>query len=211
MRFPLTLPIAAGLTAFVALSAPLPARPRPARGVTILSGVDSVDVTVNLEPLAPLAPAMRAILAYYAMRGTGGCPTVDQREDDEVRELKCPLTTALGLGKQCSDQQFALVKAWFKDGIPRLGLSRAEAARIGKDGDFATACESTSYMATHQTFWQRLRVRTGPQGLVTITGKGWWTRGPDCGGGGFTYVTTYRLLPDRVQVVSERESDRRDP
>ncbi|HEV3075686.1 MAG TPA: hypothetical protein VHB47_14790 [Thermoanaerobaculia bacterium] len=204
MRFALSPPIAACLTAFVALSAPLPARPRPAGGVTILSG-DEVDVKVNLKPLEPLAPAMRAILAYYAMRGTPGCPPGDWSDDGKVYEMKCPLTTALGLGRQCSDEQLALVNAWFKDGIPRLGLSRADAAKVGKDRDFDLACNDTPYTATHQDWWQDIRLRRDKKGLVTIVAKGAWTCGSACGGGVFTFVTTYRILPDRVQVVRERE------
>lgn len=48
-------------------------------------------------------------------------------------------------------------------------------------------------------------MRTDKPSLVTVIAKGAWTGGPARGGGFFTYVTTYRILPDRVQVVRERE------
>lgn len=216
MRLHLTLPIAAFLTACAAcatVSAPLPASSRPdgkSGAVTILSGGDSVDVDVDLQPLGPLSPALRAILAYYAMRGTGGCPPGTWSADGKVYDMRCPFTTALGLGRQCSEEQFALVRAWFKDGLPRLGLSRTDAERAGKGGDFTWICQDTPYTATHQVIWENLGVSTDAKGLVTVTAKGSWLCGVDCGGGDFTYVTTYRILPDRVQVVRERERSRRD-
>jgi hypothetical protein len=195
--------IAACLGVLFALSAPLAARPHSTGGVTILSGEDSVDVAVNLKPLEPLSPAMRAILAFYAMRGNGGCPPGTWSDDGKTYDMRCPLTTALGLGRQCSEEQIALVKAWFKDGVPRLTRSRADAASI----DQAT-CQNTPYTATHQVIWQSLRVRMGKKGLVTVTAKGSWLGGES--GGDFGYVTTYRVLQDRVQIVREREWHRRD-
>lgn len=216
MRLQVTVPIAALLTACAAFSAALPAGPRPdARSgtLTILSGGDSVDVDVNLRPLEPLSPALRAILAYYAMRGTGGCPPGTWSDDGKVYDMRCPLTTALGLGRQCSEEQFALVRAWFKDGLPRLGLSRANTAKAGKDGkdgDYTSICQDTPSTATHQVIWESLGLSTDAKGLVTVTAKGSWLCGEDCGGGDFTYVTTYRILPDRVRVVRERERHHRD-
>jgi len=188
----------------IVLSTPLQAGPPATGEFEVLSGSDSMTVEVHLERLGPLTPAMRAILAFYAMRANGGCPPGTWSEDGKTYDMQCPLTTALGLGRQCSEAQLALVKTWFKDGIPAVNLDQADAANIGKSGDFASACNATPYTATHQSIWSSLRVRQEKKGLVTITGEGSWTSGPEAGGGSFTDVTTYRILPDRVRVVRHR-------
>lgn len=147
---------------------------------------------------------MRAILAFYAMRANGGCPPGEWTADGKTYEMRCPLTTALGLGFQCSPAQLALVKTWFKDGIPPLELDRAEAARIVKTGDFDSACNATPDSATHQIIWSTIRVLPGKAGRVTIEGSGAWTSGPEGDSGTFHNVATYRILVDRVVVVSYR-------
>jgi len=191
-------PLLAGLV----LASPLAAAPPAAGEIEILSGSDSMTVEVHLERLGPLSPALRAILAFYAMRANGGCPPGTWDEASKTYDMKCPLTTALGLGSQCSEAQLALVRFWFKDGIPAVNLDRADAVQIGKSGDFASACNATPYTATHQSIWSSLRVRQDKKkGLVTITGEGSWTAGPEAGGGFFTDVTTYHILKDRVRVV----------
>jgi hypothetical protein len=172
--------------------------------VEILTGTDSSTVEVNLGPLEPLSPGMRAILAFYAMRANGGCPPGEWTADGKTYEMRCPLTTALGLGFQCSPAHLDLVKTWFKDAIPPLELDRAEAVRIVKAGDFASACNATPYTATHQIIWSTIRVRPGKDGRVTIEGSGDWTSGPEGDSGAFHNVATYRILADRVVVVSYR-------
>jgi len=186
-------------------AATLPASPLRKGEVEILKGEDSVTVQVNLKPLQPLSPALRALLAFYAMRANGGCPPGDWSADGKTYEMSCPLTTALSLGFQCSEAQLVLVKTWFKDGIPPLLLDRKEAARISRSGDLASACNATPYTATHQTIWASLRVLRGKGGEVTIEGAGDWTSGPVGDSGSFWNVGTYRLLADRVKVLSFRE------
>jgi hypothetical protein len=175
-------------------------------GFEILSASDSVDVDVNLKPIGELSPGMKAILAYYAMRANGGCPPGEWDENTRVYKMECPLTTALGLGYQCSDAQISLVKTWFKDGIPALGLLDAKKAQeVNKDKDFASICSNTPYTATHQSIWNSIRVKQLDGGKVTITAKGDWTSGPEGDSGSFQAVTTYRILTDRVQVVDHKE------
>jgi hypothetical protein len=170
--------------------------------VEILTGADSSTVTVNLKPLEPLSPGMRAILAFYAMRANGGCPPGEWTADFKTYEMRCPLTTALGLGVQCSPAHLDLVRTWFKDGIPPMELDRSEAARIVKTGDFESACNATPDGATHQIIWSTIRVLRGKAGRVTIEGSGAWTSGPEGDTGAFHNVATYRILADRVVVVS---------
>src|SRR5262245_27312122 len=72
--------------------------------IEILSASDSMTVEINLKPLGELSPRMRAILAFYAMRANGGCPTGGTDDLMSDKPLECPLTSALGLGPQCSDE-----------------------------------------------------------------------------------------------------------
>ncbi|HVT18135.1 MAG TPA: hypothetical protein VHQ90_18415 [Thermoanaerobaculia bacterium] len=159
------------------------------------------DGEVNLAPLQPLSEGMRGILALYAMRANGGC---EGSPDPEAPGLQCPLTTALGLGLQCSDQHLGLVKTWFKDGIPPLRLSRKDAAEANRSGSLKWICNSTSDSATNQSGWSSIRMRQEPGGLVTVWGRGYWIHGVGVASGTFANVATYRIVADRVQVVHLR-------
>jgi hypothetical protein len=182
------------------------ASPEESNGIVIFSASDSMTVDVNLKPLGELSPGMKAILAYYAMRANGGCPPGEWDDNTKVYKMECPLTTALGLGYQCSDAQITLVKTWFKDGIPALGLlDPKKAQEVNKNKDFASICTNTPYTATHQSMWDSIRVKQSDGGMVTITAEGDWTSGPEGDSGSFQAVTTYRILKDRVQVVDHKE------
>jgi hypothetical protein len=55
---------------------------------------------VRLEKLTPpLSEPVRAILAMYALQDGGGC---EGENDPKENGLHCILTTALGVGPQCS-------------------------------------------------------------------------------------------------------------
>ena len=174
--------------------------------IEIFSASDSMTVDVNLKPLGELSSGMKAILAFYAMRANGGCPPGEWDDNTKVYKMECPLTTALGLGYQCSDEQITLVKKWFKDGIPALGLLDSKTTQeVNKNKDFASICNSTPYTATHQSNWSSIRIKRLDDGMVTITAEGDWTSGPEGDAGSFRAVTTFRILTDRVQVVNHKE------
>jgi hypothetical protein len=191
-------------TAALAVLLLLPlARPAAAGEVQVLYSADSMTTAINLKPLEPLSPALRAVLAFYAMRANGGCPP--GKETGGRYAMQCPLTTALGLGEQCSDAQIALVRKFFKDGIPPLNLSRQQAAEINRGGDLAQACNATPYTATHQSVWLEIRLQTMSQERVRITARGSWTAGPGGDAGTFGDLSVFRLFPDHVEVVSHKE------
>ena len=187
------------LVAALCLLLALAARPVMAGEVQILTGSDSMSVEVDLKPLEPLSPALRAILALYAIRANGGCPPGEESEGRY--KVQCPLTTALGLGDQCSDEEIALVEQWFKDGVPVFRKTGGKKVKLEPAKDLGQTCSSTPYTATHQSIWQEIRVRTLPKHEVKVTAKGAWTAGPEAGSGSFTFVTTFRILPDRVKVT----------
>lgn len=180
----------------------LAAWPALAGEVQILTGTDSMDVTVDLKSLEPLSPALRAILALYAIRANGGCPSGEMTENRYA--MQCPLTTALGLGNQCSDEEIALVEKWFKDGVPVFRKTGGKKVKLEPNKDLGKTCSNTPYSATHQSIWQDIRFRRLPKNQVKITAKGNWTAGPEAGGGSFTFATTYQILPDRVKIMSHK-------
>jgi hypothetical protein len=59
---------------------------------------------VNQKLAAGLPPSLRALAAFYSAMGGTNC-----------MEMECTLTTALGLGKQGSDAQKALILKYFPD------------------------------------------------------------------------------------------------
>lgn len=179
------------------------ARPVVAGEVQVLYSADSTTTAVNLKPLEPLSPALRAVLALYAMRANGGCPP--GKQVGARYSMQCPLTTALGLGDQCSEAQIALVRKFFRDGIPPLNLSRQQAAEINRKGDFRQACNATPYTATHQSVWLEIRLQPMSQDRVRIIARGSWTSGPGGDGGTFGSLSVFHLFPDHVEVVSHKE------
>jgi hypothetical protein len=195
--------VPAPLAGLLLLLLACPARPAIAGEVQVLYSADSTTTAVNLKPLEPLSPALRAVLALYAMRANGGCPP--GKEVGGRYSMQCPLTTALGLGDQCSDAQIALVRKFFKEGIPPLNLSREQAAGINRKGDFRQACNATPYTATDQSVWLEIRLQTMSQERVRITARGSWTAGPGGGSGTFGSLSVFHLFPDHVEVVSHKE------
>lgn len=155
---------------------------------------------VNLKPLMPLSEGMKAILALYAMRASTGCDVDPDKED----YLKCKLTSELGLGRQCSEAELNLVRAWFKKGIPPINISEARIDEILKSGDFRLLCNDVPDTATHRSMWEILKVE--PMGdRVKIDARGSWTAGPGASHGRFRYETIYQILSNRVNVLSHKE------
>ena len=160
---------------------------------------------VRLAELGPLSPAMRAVLAFYAMRGNTGCPPGDTVGD--AYRMQCQLTTALKLGSQCSDAHLALVKEWFKDGVPSLDMS-TRGEEVARKGDLKAVCNNVPDTATRRSQWDVIRVLRDND-RATVTAILSWTNGPDTEGGSTSFETTYQLLPDRVKVVSHKETPRK--
>lgn len=179
-------------------------RQTPARRITVFSLNERYEPQVNLEPLEPLAPAMRAILAFYAMRGNTGCP-VGEFVDVRTYRMQCQLTTALRLGDQCSDAHVALVREWFKDGVPPIDMS-VSGRELARKGDLKAVCNQVPDTATRRSLWDVIRVeRDGDR--VTVRAILSSTAGPG-ESDSYTYETVYQILPDRVKVASNKKTRR---
>lgn len=184
----LRLVVAGSLLAFGDLGAP-----RAAAAVTVYD--DRRQPAVRLAPLQPMPEAVRAILAYYAMRASSGCAN-----QAEGGALQCELTKALGFASQCAPAQLELVGTWFRDGAPPLHLSAGPV----KAADLALVCNAVPDTATQRSQWETLRLdRVGDQ--IEIHAVLAWTAGPDGPSGRVSIETRYLVLKDRVTVLKHAE------
>lgn len=175
----------------------------PAAAVTVYDS--SAEPSVRLASLQPMPEAVRAILAFYAMRASSGCasPAGDG-------PLQCGLTKALGFASQCAPAQLELVGAWFRDGAPPINLSadHAKPAQAVKPADLALVCTQVPDTATHRMQWESIRLdRVGDQ--IQVHALLAWTSGPDGPSGRVSMVTRYLLLEDRVTVLKHTEKAER--
>lgn len=101
----------------------------------------------HLERVPASPKALRGLIAMYALQAGGDCD-----HHDELG-LRCTLTTALGLGSQCSDAQLKLVASTFPDAIPIMNWSR-----MGSGGKAIAACYEAPDTASVQLTWTLIRM-----------------------------------------------------
>jgi hypothetical protein len=152
---------------------------------------------VRLEKLSPpLAEGLRAILAMYALQNGAGCG-----EAGPNGKLDCVLTTALGVGPQCSDAQLQLVHAWFKS-VPRMSgavTDHNDYVDVQRPGSLKDLCHINPNTATDQQTWDRIRVAQDG-GEVFIDATGSWITNEDTGE--FRYKTRYRIEGRSISTLS---------
>ena len=106
---------------------------------------------VNLSPFEPMSEPFKAILAMYALQIGSDC----RRSDN----LRCELTSSLGLGVQCSKEQISLVRKWFKNEIPRMDQYPQWAYKeIQKPDQLESICYNFPDGASEQRSWDTIRV-----------------------------------------------------
>jgi uncharacterized protein YecT (DUF1311 family) len=163
--------------------------------VTVYASNGCVNPDVNLKPFQPLSEPFKAIFAMYAMQAGSCC--------EGIRDVTCGLTSALGLGSQCSKEQLSLVRKWFRDEIPRMGKYGGWANKeTQKPGQLESICYKTPD-AREQERCEGITVRTR-KNLVYVDAVYYWTLTAD-GPSGYTgYSTVYRITKDRIIVVSHQ-------
>ena len=98
---------------------------------------EGTEVVINSDFLENLKEEEKAVLALISTYAGGECIY-------ENNELNCTLTSALGLGTQCSDKHLSFVKKWFL-----------------KDYEVYTSlndCYSVPYTATNQTKFSEINI-----------------------------------------------------
>jgi hypothetical protein len=153
----------------------------------------------KLERLGKISEGTKAVLAMYALQVGGGC------EGHDDQGLKCELTRALGLGAQCSSQHLNLVRAWFKEALPRMtGHHESTFQNVVKSGELGSICYSQPDTATRQHVWETIRVST-EDNLVSVDAISRSIASADGPFGTNRYSTTYRIDENVVTVVSHRQ------
>jgi hypothetical protein len=149
----------------------------------------------RLDRLSTMSDGLKAILAMYALQAGAGCET-----HDSAGNLQCTLTSALGLGSQCSESHVALVRQWFKDEIPKISGHRDSAFQQTQEpGVLESMCYTAPFTATFQHTWQIIRVTQRDNRIVVDAMASWLARD---NGGRVRYHSEYELGPTFVKVVS---------
>lgn len=195
----LAAPISAGLLSASIVLAAAGEPPTPGASSVLVYSLDKhYEGVVRLKPLQPLPESLKAILAMYALQKGADCRGYDESG------LRCRLTTALGLGAQCSRKHVQLVRTWFASGFPNMGgYSEPSLASALQSGDLASMCYGAPEGATRQQTWLRITVRR-ENDLVFVDATSFWMSGVDGPTGEHRYASVYRLGPDEVGVVSHK-------
>jgi hypothetical protein len=149
---------------------------------------------VRLDRVESRSEGVRAILALYALQNGAGCGA-----SGESGLLKCELTSALGLGENCSEEHLKLVRTWFSK-TPNLSFRWN--ARLNSDAKKPGALEDLCYRQPHtgswHNVWEILRVSDAADtvkidGVLIGGSPSGWTR--------MRYISTYRITPESVVEV----------
>jgi hypothetical protein len=158
----------------------------------------TIRMTEDIPPtgigkLNPMPESMRAILAMYSLQDGTGC---NQRDE---AGLHCELTTALGLGTQCSERHIGLVRSWFRNGIPSFSASASVYAKdTQKPGGLETICYHSPGGASVQSSWSTIHININ-KNIVTIEAEGSWIAHEDSGGAVFR--SRYEIGIDSISVI----------
>ena len=112
---------------------------------------DEGAVRLNLLPRGK--PVLRAILAMYALQQGGGCGGRDNIG------FRCGLTTALGLGAQCSKRHVETVRRAFVAGMPILsGWQPERYEKVDVPGELEGTCYMQPDSSSFQETWRSIRL-----------------------------------------------------
>ncbi len=163
----------------------------------LLDKPDGSGPEVRLDLDRPQSKGINAILAMYALQAGGGC---DGRTDEGIQ---CMITNALGIGPQCSSQHIALVRSWFRQGIPQMSGYAADLYKnTQQQSALENICYSTPNTATSGRFWSTIHLTQRNQNVI-VDARGVWFVGER--GGDFGYRTTYRIRSDSIDVIKHVE------
>lgn len=143
----------------------------------IIGAIDGSTKVTNKEYIKNAPDSIKAILAYYSSETELNC--INKKEG-----LVCDLSTALGLGNQCSERQANLVKTW-----------------LGKDIN-ADGCYSVPDGATHSSRYSSLKLDIkGDKVVVDYAWSSVSGMSEYCTGGG---QDIYQVFPKKVELILER-------
>jgi hypothetical protein len=156
---------------------------------------------VRLDRLAPLTENLRAILAVYSLQAGTDC-----------NGEKCILTSALGLGAQCSDGHISLILSHFETGIPNFNSRRGAAIVSRPDAEAVRKlCYDVPNTATSQKLWEVIRVTRNEEEVLIQAISIEAAHIADDAGVRREYRTKYRITNGAISIIENREFERRDP
>jgi hypothetical protein len=181
------------LSLCIALLAPVPVIAGPE--IAVLEYDETNQPVVRLDRVDPLSDGLRAILAMYSLQNGAGCTGGNSN-------FSCLLSDALALHGQCSEQHIALVREWFKSGMPQMsGYSETFYRKTAIPEGLELICYRAPAGAGFQRVWDNIRVSlTGNR--VRIYAHGEWAASENTGG--FGYLTIYKIGRTTVSVVSHK-------
>jgi uncharacterized protein len=167
--------------------------------ITIYSSEECNHPVVNLARFKPMSEPLKAIVAMYALQ-IGSCC------EGSADDLRCKLTSSLGLGPQCSKEQISLVRKWFRNGIPQMdeGYGEWNYKEAHKPGRLEGICYNMPEGAREQQGWETINVRTR-KNFVFVDAVNYWTQTADGPSGYKGYSTVYRIAKDRIITVSHKK------
>lgn len=152
---------------------------------------------VRLDRVPP-SEGLRAILALYALENGAGC-----EGKNEKGLVKCAMTSALGLGANCSVEHIGLVRTWFAK-TPNL-TTRWQAMQnedAKKPGSLESLCYGQPDTASWQNIWEIIRVDVRSD-IVTVDAV--FFGGSRNGRTRTRYITSYRVEAQEIKQLESSE------
>ncbi len=141
-----------------------------------------------------------AVLAMYSLQNSTGCGL---KISDTERE--CRLTSALGLGGNCSPEHLAFVHAWFKRS-PELTSrwSETQNADTSKPGALESLCFNGSDSGSWVNIWQSITIKSNDKSITVDATLVW---GSNNGVGRDRYEHTYEVNNHEIVEKSGRMTE----
>jgi hypothetical protein len=159
---------------------------------------DEYQPAIRLDRLPNQSEQLKAILAMYSLQNGAGCEGRDSNGG-----LRCSLTSALGLGTNCSPEHVQLVRKWFAQ-TPKLS-SRWHPdwnRDARKEGALENLCYRQPDTASWQNVWTEIQMKATGRRVVVSAILHWASTN---GSGSVRYQSEYEITDSQVKVVSSRE------
>ncbi len=146
---------------------------------------------VNEQYCETAPPSVKAALGFVSTIMGTDCQW-DGEANDSLTNLKCKLTSALGLGYQCSDTHLNFLRQWFRN--DKIHLNKLN------------SCYSVPYTASSQNIISAMKLEIkndsiiisfSASGINMRTEKSWTYNG--------SY--TFQVRKDELRLIYEHESD----
>jgi hypothetical protein len=151
---------------------------------------------VRLDRIQNLSDGVKAVLAIYALENGAGC-----EGKNEQGLVRCALTSALGLGGNCSEEHIRFVRSWFSKAPNLTTRWSAGNEDAQKAGTLERLCYGQPDTASWQNIWEIIRVSEVPNGVVV---DAIFFGGSQHGRTRTRYNNTYRIEGHSVTEIASK-------